>query len=485
MRQPKRVKRRGIELGFFRGQPLVYDGTEPVAIDAQAGKGKLARFLGVNLVSPRTRHLTKIITDPKDAELAWVCWKTLTRQGYRVLFINPGRLHGYPSERYNFNTRLVEIAQRPELREIVGEVAYDAASYLVPIDPDARNRWVGQGVCTCFALYNKITALYPSARWSCSPGGLWDFFGRSREEIAEDLLVWAADGRMAEDSGMCRQVASLTTSRDQWNAYSSVIIERLQGFQPGSAARAVTERNSFDPAEMKNERTALFIIGSARSETSRTFVGAMTAAVIERFADAPGPLRALVIGEEWGQLYVSNFHEILTLYRQGGINFLGVFQNAAAQIENRYGWETARLWKKAVIHTLYRGLPDTETLKDIEHRSGRTSVMVRGFNVSSATVNGSGDNLGEQSRPLLQAEDVRVATGRDQALLDSRDIGFYVVDMPNFWERPEMAGYLRDVRLKPDKYAWLSSAAPSPPPASANHDADDEALAAVMGQLRA
>src|SRR5690606_16916460 len=87
--------REGIELGFFEGRPLIYDGTEPVAIDAQAGKGKLARFLGANLVSPRTRHLTKIVTDPKDAELAWVSWKTLERQGYRVRFINPGKLYGY------------------------------------------------------------------------------------------------------------------------------------------------------------------------------------------------------------------------------------------------------------------------------------------------------------------------------------------------------------------------------------------------------
>lgn len=168
--EPPRRVRPGIELGFFEGRPLIYDGTEPVAIDAQAGKGKLARFLGVNLVSPRTAHLTKIITDPKDAELAWISWKTLSRQGYRVLFINPGRLYGYPSESYNFNTRLLEVAARPELRQIVGEVAYDAASYLVPIDPDARNRWIGQGVRTCFALYNKLTALYPSPRWHCTPG---------------------------------------------------------------------------------------------------------------------------------------------------------------------------------------------------------------------------------------------------------------------------------------------------------------------------
>jgi type IV secretion system protein VirD4 len=451
--------RRGIELGFIDGYPLVYDGTEPVAIDAQAGKGKLTRFLGVNLVSPRTDHLTKIITDPKDGELAWVSWVTLKRQGYRVLFINAGNHHGYPSESYNINTRLLETAANPALRGIVGEAAYDAASFLVPQDPDSRNRWVSQGVRSFFTLYNKVTALYPSERWSCSPGGLWDFWGRPREEIADDLLLWAADRRMQDEAGMCRLVAGLTASPDQWNAYASLIVERLQGFQPGMAARELTSRNSFDPADMKRERTALFLVGSARSDTSRTFVGAMTAAVIERFADAQGPLRALVVGEEWGQLYVSNFYEVLTLYRQGGINFLGVFQNAAAQIETRYGRETARIWKKAVAHTLYRGLPDSDTLKEIEHRSGKSSVMVRGFNVNSNQVNGSGDNLVEQSRPLLQAEDIREATGGNSGLLEARDYGYFVVAMPNYWERTEISSYLRNLMSRKQKkilHNWQS-----------------------------
>jgi type IV secretion system protein VirD4 len=480
----RRGARPGIELGFFEGRPLIYGGTEPVAIDAQAGKGKLTRFLGVNLVSPRTAHLTKIITDPKDAELAWVSWKTLERQGYRVRFINPGQLYGYPGERFNFNTRLLEVAEQPALRSIVGEVAYDCASYLVPIDPDAKSRWIGQGVRTLLATYNKITALHPIPRWPCTAGGLWDFFGRGREEIADDLLVWSCDSRMEEDAGMCRQLASLTESRDQWNAYSSVIIERLQGFQPGSAARAATDRNSFDPADMKRERTALFIIGSARSDASRHFVGAMTAAVIERFADAHGPLRALVVGEEWGQLYVSNFNEILTLYRQGGINFLGVFQNAAAQIESRYGRETARIWKKAVSNTLYRGLPDGDTLKEIEHRSGKTSVMVRGFNVSNNQVNGSGDNLVEQSRPVLQVEDIREATGGEQALLESRDFGFFTVEVPNFWERREMRGLLRDVRDKPDKYAWLQGRGESAAEPTSEAEFGDAAIERMLATMR-
>lgn len=449
--------RRGIEMGFIDGQPLIYDGTEPVAIDAQAGKGKFTRFLGGNLVSPRTAHLSKIITDPKDAELAWVSWKTLERQGYRVRFINPDRLYGYPSESFNFNTRLLEIAARPELRPLVWDAARDAASFLVPVDPDSTGRWVGLGVRTMFAVYYKIAALYPSRHFPCTPGGLWDFFGRGREEIRDDLLVWASDGRMEDESGMCRLVASLTQSQDQWNAYFSEVLERLQGYQPGSSARAVTERNSFDPADMKRERTALFIIGSSTSAASRSFVGSMAAAIIERFASAHGPLRALVVGEEWGQLYVSNFHEILTLYRQGGINFLGVFQNAAAQIESRYGRETARIWRKAVAHTLYRGLPDSDTLREIEHRSGKTSVMVRGFNVSNNQVNGSGDNLAEQARPLLQVEDIRRATGGEMGLLDARDWGFFTVAMPEFWERPELSGYLRDVREKSDRYECLKT----------------------------
>ena len=454
--------RHGIELGFLRGDPLIYGGTEPVAIDAQAGKGKLTRFLGVNLVSPRTAHMTKMICDPKDAELAWSSWKTLERQGYSVRFINAGKLYGYPSECYNINSRVLEIAAMPALDDILGEAAYDAASYLVPLDPNPAHRWIGQGARSAIALYNKITARHPSTMWPCTPGGLWDFFGRGRKQIEDDLLMWAADRRMWEDAGMCLQIASLTRSRDQWSAYASVFIERLQGFQPGSASRKLTESNSFDPADMKRERTALFIIGSARSETSRAFVGAMTAAIVDRFADAHGPLRGLIVGEEWGQLYVSNFPEILTLYREGGVNFLGVFQNAAAQIENRYGKELARLWRKAVAHTLYRGLPDTDTLKDIEHRSGKTSVMVRGFNVNQNQVAGSGDTLGEQSRPLLQVEDVRLATGGETGLLESRDHGYFTVQMPNFWERPEMSGYLRDVRTRPDKYAWLKSLQANP-----------------------
>ena len=474
--------RRGIETGFHQGEALVYGGTEPVAIDAQAGKGKLTRFLGVNLVSPRTAHLSKIITDPKDGELAWATWKTLERQGYCVRFINAGRLYGYPSETFNFNTRLMEIAAIPDLRANVWDAAYDAASYLTPLDPNPAHRWIGQGVRTAFALYYAITALHPSALWPCSPGGLWDFFGRDPKTIKTSLLVWADDGRMHELAGMCQQVAGFTNSTDQWNAYSSLMVERLQGFQSGLAARVITEGNSFDPAEMKTERTALFIIGSARSETSRMFVGAMTAAVIDRFAEAHGPLRALVVGEEWGQLFVSNFQEILTLYREGGVNFLGVFQNAFAQIENRYGKEIARIWKKAVAITLYRGLPDTETLKDIEHRSGKTSVMVRGFNVNQNQVSGSGDTLGEQSRPLLQVEDIRKATGGETGLLESRDHGYFTVDMPNYWDRPELSGYLRDLRTRPDKYAWLNKRKVLPAPASATPDVEIEA---ILEKLRA
>lgn len=447
--------RRGIELGFLDGRALVYDGTEPVAIDAQAGKGKLTRFLGANLVGLGTAHFSKIITDPKDGELVWMSWKTLERQGYKVRFINPMRLYGYASESYNPMTPALEIARRPELHPILGQVCDDIAANIAPVDPNPNHRWIGQGMRTAFSHYIAITALHPSPRFPCSLGGLWDFYGRSPEEIAEDLLLWASDSRLQDRAGMSSLIAGFTQSPNQWNAYSSVVLERLQGFQRGSAARIATDSNSFDPADMKTERTALFIIGTAKSASSRAFVGMMAASIIDRFVEAHGPLHALVVGEEWGQLYVGNFHEILTLYREAGINLLAVFQNATAQIKGKYGDEAARLWRKAVAHTIYRGLPDDEELKGIELRSGKTSVMVRGFNASINQVSGSGDTLGEQVRPLLQVEDTRRLTGGEQALLESRDHGFFAVDQPNFWERPDLSGKLRDVRTKPDKYAWL------------------------------
>jgi len=55
--------------------------------------------------------------------------------------------------------------------------------------------------------------------------------------------------------------------------------------------------------------------------------------------------------------------------------------------------------------------------------------------------------------------------------------------MPNFWERPEMSGMLRDVRMKPDKYDWLKNvplALPAPPSSSSAAAAADDPDAAIL-----
>lgn len=169
---------------------------------------------------------------------------------------------------------------------------------------------------------------------------------------------------------------------------------------------------------------------------------------------------------------------MLTLYRQAGVNFLGVFQNAGAQIDARYGSEVNRIWHKAVAHTIYRGLPDDQALKSIELRSGKTSVMVKGFSLNNAQVSGSGDTWSEQARPLLQVEDIRRATGGEKALLESRDHGFFLVDLPEFWERPEVSGMLRDVTNKPDRYAWLRRHA-----SQSTADSQDASIKAILAHL--
>ena len=63
----------------------------------------------------------------------------------------------YPSETYNFDTRLLEDAARPELHSIIGDVAYDAASCLVPIEPDTAPSLDRPG----FACYISTTTGTP------------------------------------------------------------------------------------------------------------------------------------------------------------------------------------------------------------------------------------------------------------------------------------------------------------------------------------
>jgi type IV secretion system protein VirD4 len=60
--------------------------------------------------------------------------------------------------------------------------------------------------------------------------------------------------------------------------------------------------------------------------------------------------------------------------------------------------------------------------------------------------------------------------------------------MPSFWDRPEMSGMLRDVRLKPDKHEWpkyepFALPAPPPPPTAAVASNPDAAILQILAQL--
>ncbi|MHC2001805.1 hypothetical protein ACYQR9_15385 [Methylobacterium sp. CM6241] len=73
-------------------------------------------------------------------------------------------------------------------------------------------------------------------------------------------------------------------------------------------------------------------------------------------------------------------------------------------MESRYDRETARILKKAVAHTLYRGLPNSDTLKEIKYRSGKTTVMARAFNVNSNQMNGWGTTLLSKPEPSFTSK---------------------------------------------------------------------------------
>ncbi|MEQ1932122.1 MAG: hypothetical protein ABL957_16540 [Parvularculaceae bacterium] len=154
----------------------------------------------------------------------------------------------------------------------------------------------------------------------------------------------------------------------------------------------------------------------------------------------------------------------------------GGYQEIRSQIEaeaassfNRQSSERQSLFERqldqrAVLQKEFKQLRSAQAkqLLDLRQDIGRFLRFTRGseppararfrFAYSARSVAKDGEVMSSKS------EDNSGVMVIETALLGSRDLGYFVVDVPNFWERPEMAGILRDVRLKPDKYLWLKRA---------------------------
>ncbi len=81
------------------------------------------------------------------------------------------------------------------------------------------------------------------------------FLGASRARRSLTICLSGLQTGGCRTKPVCAASSWADQLTDQWNAYASLIIERLQGFQPGTAARELTSRNTFDPADMKRQRT--------------------------------------------------------------------------------------------------------------------------------------------------------------------------------------------------------------------------------------
>jgi hypothetical protein len=86
------------------------------------------------------------------------------------------------------------------------------------------------------------------------------------------------------------------------------------------------------------------------------------------------------------------------------------------------------------------------TAKDIEDRSGRQS-RCEGSTLIPVKSTAREPVSPNKRGPLLQVEDIRAATDGETALLESRDLGFFTVNVPNFWLAT------RDARRSPRRAA--------------------------------
>ena len=128
---------------------------------------------------------------------------------------------------------------------------------------------------------------------------------RRRAAYIGDLhvVVVAGDGI----AGQAEMIADLSRSEDQWNAYQSEMQTALWNFRPDSDLARIADSSNFDPADMRHEKTTLYLMGdSDRLEAASRWVSPTVSAIVNACVQTAGPVPVTVILDALANLSFSS-----------------------------------------------------------------------------------------------------------------------------------------------------------------------------------
>ena len=400
----------GLFLGLLDGTGIYYNGERPLVTYAGTRSGK-----GRNLVLQalgRYEQRTVIVTDVKDGENAFSsAHHRLHNLKQRVITLNPKGLYGLPKTRLN---PLDLVIQAPDNEKF--DKAEFITSVLFPqINPDALNAWVNEGAALIVRCV--ITHLARIAPQECTLGRLWEFFTTDTDTLVKNLKQLETSPSRTV-AGYSKLIQGWTKAITQWAAYTSAFGRAFQGFAPESVYTQATDASDFDVRDLTKERHTVYLMMPHDDIKEKgMWVSLMLNHLIRVTAANPGPVQTLFLLDEFTQLPpVPVVTDAINMTAGRGQQFW-IFAQDRESLERDYGKARARQFERMSGITQLWQSRDRELIQDVEYLAGKTSVNMIGANMSHGGHVGTGLQLTEQARPLIQAEDHRLAAEDEQFII--------------------------------------------------------------------
>ena len=431
----------GLFLGTLDGEGLHYDGAAHLLTQAPTRGGK-----GVHIILQNLAHIdgyedkrSIVVVDVKNGENAYSSAQHRMRNiGDRIVTLNPCGLVGAPPTRLNPLDRVVFAP-----KDRIFDCATSIAHVLVPQKANNKDEWVTNGARQILQAVIAHYAINDPAR--CTLGNLWKFVVRDDKEIRADFNKMEK-GEHPEISGYAGLFKSWMAAPAQWAAYMSEMTTAVESFSPSSPYTKATDASDWDARNLTKSPHTVYLMMEAEHLASKgRWVSLMINNLIETAADNVGPYRPLFLLDEFTQLPpIPSVMKALNLYAGLGIQ-LWFFAQDRKSIASLYGDDgAARIEAQSAVMQTW-GIRDTSLMRDLEYWSGKTSVNIIGANMSDGSQTGTGINLTEQARPLLQVEDMRNLGEREQLIFLQRGPVFKAKLQP-WYTTEDHAEVLADTR---------------------------------------
>jgi type IV secretion system protein VirD4 len=430
----------GLFLGRVHGLYAFYNGPGHLLTYGRVRSGKGRDVILPNLAHAAGRSL--VVADVKNGENAYASADYRRTQG-PVVFLNPLGLHGMPSTRFNPLQRVIAAAQA---QRNVWRAAREVMDAVIPARFNDENEWAREGARRFLSLLACWYAITAPER--CTLGMLWNAVNQDPMDLMKGLIKSMVDD--GQHPALGRRAAYFRSlykdAPKQWAAYADELGRAVEAFEPGSDLERATAATDLDLAALKTRpHTVYVMLDGTELESCGAWVSLVINEVIKTTAATPGPVPVVFLLDEVTQLpFVPEVMKCLRMYPGKKLQ-LWFFAQGRQALRDRYGAANAADIEDLVDVMQTWGIEDPSLLRDLEMRSGKTSVAVRSVSFNGSAVQSGGFGISEQVRPLYHAHELALLRP-DQQVLRCPNAPLFVGERVPWFAVADWTDRLRDVR---------------------------------------